>query len=195
MKERNRRAIIEAAGELATARGMGAFTVAELADRAGTSRRSIFNHFPSADDAVYAYLTSCIDPLIARLGSLPQSFSSIDGLVLRIEEIVRGDDAYEILHHVGSVLSTDPRRPGTVLWASQLIDQVSGQLGDVIRRQLPNHDPIDVRLVSHALISAIQTSQTIWFQSGPTDHTREEWTDLLLRSLELVRIGCRSLDR
>lgn len=194
VKERNRRAIIEAAGELASTRGMGGFTVVELAERAGTSRRSIFNHFRSADDAVYSYLTSRIDPLIAALDALPQRFDSIDELILRFEELARSDAAYEILHHVGEVLARDHRRPDTVLWASELVDQTSHQLAAVIHRRLPNLSQVDVQLVSHSVISAIQASQTVWANAVPVADSREDWTRLLIRAFELVRIGHSVLD-
>ncbi len=193
VKERNRRAIISAAGELASTRGMGSFTVAELAERAGTSRRSIFNHFPTVDDAVYAYLTSCIDPLIATLGALPHSFTSLDELIIRFEEMARSEEAYTILHHVGDVLSRDSRCTDTVLWASQIVDQTAGLLSDVVGNQLPSIDRRDVELISHALISAVQTSQTLWFRDYPNERTREEWSALLIRALELVRVGHRAL--
>ena len=195
VKERNRRAIIEAAGELASTRGMGAFTVVELAERAGTSRRSIFNHFRSADDAVYAYLTTRIDPLIAALDTLPQKFDSIDELIARFQELAQSDQAYDILQHVGEVLARDSRLPDTVLWASQLVDQTSQHLGSVIHRQLSDLSRVDVQLVSHAIISAVQAAQTVWVDSDPSTHGRTEWTSVLNRALELVRIGHRALDR
>ena len=195
VKERNRRAIIEAAGELASTRGMGSFTVVELAERAGTSRRSIFNHFRSADDAVYAYLTSCIDPLIASLDDLPQRFDSIDELIRRFQELALSDEAYDILHHVGEVLARDSRRPDTVLWASQLVDQTSHHLGEAIHRQLPDLSRTDIQLVSHAIISAVQASQTLWVNTDSPQHSREDWSNLLHRALELIRIGHRALDR
>ncbi|WP_414672704.1 TetR/AcrR family transcriptional regulator, partial [Kocuria sp. UBA1838] len=61
---RNRRAIIAAAGELATELGTDRVTVNELAARAGVSRRTIFNHFPSAQDAVFEYLSELVAGLI-----------------------------------------------------------------------------------------------------------------------------------
>ena len=48
VKYHNRRAIIDAAAALAAERGLGRFTVNDLADRAGVSRRTIFNYFASA---------------------------------------------------------------------------------------------------------------------------------------------------
>lgn len=189
VKERNRRAIIAAAGELATARGMGGFTASELAERAGTSRRSIFNHFPSTDDAVYAYLTAQINPLIDHLG---ENLHSIDDLVRRAETVMQGDEAFAIISHIGHVLSHDDQRPATALWASELIDQVAGQLGSMIGRAM-NIDPVDIRFVSNAVIAAVQTAHTIWLTEG--DPTRGRWNTLVFRALELVRTGHSSLDR
>ncbi|WP_182353369.1 TetR family transcriptional regulator [Flaviflexus huanghaiensis] len=190
VKEKNRRAIIAAAGELATSRGIGNFTAAELADRAGVSRRSIFNHFPSTADAVHAYLTARIDPILGHLAAL--NLGSVDDLIHSAVEILQGDEAFAIISHIGEVLSRDQQKSDTVLWASDLVDQVACQLGEVIGHAM-DIDPIDIHFVSNAIISAVQTAHAIWLSRD--DPSRARWNSLVARALELIRTGHRSLDR
>ena len=51
-KAENRIAIVEAAESLILERGYGALNAEALAERAGVSRRTIFNHFASVDDVL-----------------------------------------------------------------------------------------------------------------------------------------------
>ena len=70
---RNRRAIIAAAGELTAELGTEGVSVNGLAERAGVSRRTIFNHFPSAQDAAFEYLSELVTELIDTvLDDLPE---------------------------------------------------------------------------------------------------------------------------
>ena len=51
-KAATRRAIAEAALALLRARGVGRFTVEDIASAAGVSRRTFFNYFPSREAAL-----------------------------------------------------------------------------------------------------------------------------------------------
>jgi len=186
VKHRNRRAIMAAAGELASSRGMGSFTVAELAEAAGTSRRSIFNHFPSADSAVYAYLTSQIEVLIEGIQDNLSEVESADDFSVA----VNSDLSYALLGHVTSVLSSDPRRADTLTWASQIIDDSSQILTRVFEHYVPSLGETDRVLLSHSIISAIQTAQALWAHRYPTDPgNRADWEALNTRALNIVRYG------
>ena len=190
VKERNRQAIIDAAGELASTRGIGSFTAVDLAERAGTSRRSIFNHFHSADDAVYAYLSQCLEGLFERASNIGESTGSADDLISYLQRTVLLDESYEILEHISAVISTDARRSGTLAWASQIIERAANVLADAVRHAVPNVSDVDAHLLSHTIISAIQTAQALWVNmSEEHKGSREEWNSLHHRALELVRIG------
>ena len=51
-KKRTRAALIERAQTLTVQHGLSGFTVEELCDQVGVSRRTFFNYFPTKDDAV-----------------------------------------------------------------------------------------------------------------------------------------------
>ena len=48
-KRETRAALVDAAIEIARAEGLGALTADAVADRAGVSRRTFFNYFPTTD--------------------------------------------------------------------------------------------------------------------------------------------------
>lgn len=190
VKERNRRAIVAAAGELASTRGMGNFTVAELADAAGTSRRSIFNHSHTADSAVYAYLTSLIEDLIDRIEDIFDDIDSVDDFLTQLGEALNSDLSFRYLGHVTEVLSTDPRHMNTLSWSSQIIEESSEILDRVLRTYVPSLNPVDGVFLAHAIISAIQTAQSIWAHGTLVDSgSRSHWEALNKRALDNVRHG------
>jgi AcrR family transcriptional regulator len=61
--------ILAAAHELFGARGINATGVAELCEAAHVSKRTLYQHFPSKDDVVVAYLGECEDDRRERLVS------------------------------------------------------------------------------------------------------------------------------
>lgn len=66
LKWHNRRAIVQAAAELARENGVEGFTVNDLAEAAGVSRRTVFNHFSGVEDAVQASFLDAISGLYAE---------------------------------------------------------------------------------------------------------------------------------
>jgi AcrR family transcriptional regulator len=61
--------ILAAAHELFRARGINPTGVAELCEAAHVSKRTLYQHFPSKDDVVVAYLGECEEDRRARLAS------------------------------------------------------------------------------------------------------------------------------
>ncbi len=66
-KARKRRRIVDAARELLAERAGTDFSVEEVAERAGLSRRTIFNYFPSVDDLLVEVGTEMLGGLVATL--------------------------------------------------------------------------------------------------------------------------------
>ncbi len=70
-KAATRDAIAASALELLRAKGMGEFTVDDVADAAGVSRRTFFNYFSSAEAAIASYTQSYLDNVLAELLARP----------------------------------------------------------------------------------------------------------------------------
>ncbi|WP_082470185.1 MULTISPECIES: TetR/AcrR family transcriptional regulator [Micrococcales] len=80
-RQATRQAILDAAEEIVVTAGLGSLTSRRLAERAGTSERTVFNHFSNLDDVILArvssYLTRILDapevPVGIEPAELPQA--------------------------------------------------------------------------------------------------------------------------
>ena len=99
-KWRNRRAIVGAAAQLTAEHGIDGFSVESLAERAGVSRRTIFNHFSSVDEAIFASFASKVDQLYEEvekaLGGEP--FATLSEACLAFTAALRSVDILTPVH-------------------------------------------------------------------------------------------------
>lgn len=80
-REATRQAILDAAEEIVVDAGLDSLTSRRLAERAGTSERTVFNHFSNLDEVILArvssYLTRILDapevPVGIELAELPRA--------------------------------------------------------------------------------------------------------------------------
>ncbi len=76
-----RRAIAEAALTLARRQGAGAFTVDQIAAGAGVSRRTFFNYFHSAEEALNVSTESFLELAISRFAERPADEPLLDAMI------------------------------------------------------------------------------------------------------------------
>ena len=69
-KQQTREAIAAAAFDLFTERGFDGVTVAEVARRADVSEATVFNHFPTKEDLIYARLEAFETALLEAIRPL-----------------------------------------------------------------------------------------------------------------------------
>lgn len=84
-----RRAIADAAFDLALSVGPGSFTVDQIAERAGVSRRTFFNYFHSAEDALTVRTDGFLDLALQVFGRMPQDEPLFDSIVRAFTETTR----------------------------------------------------------------------------------------------------------
>jgi AcrR family transcriptional regulator len=84
-----RRSIADAAFDLARSVGPGAFTVDQIAERAGVSRRTFFNYFPSAEDALTVRMDGFLQLALEVFGTLPQDEPLFDSVITAFTETTR----------------------------------------------------------------------------------------------------------
>src|SRR5436309_16139985 len=70
-KQQTREALARAGMELFVERGYDATTLAEIAEAAGVSTRTIFAYFPSKEDILFASFQTMRDALARRLADRP----------------------------------------------------------------------------------------------------------------------------
>lgn len=84
-----RRAIADAAFDLARSVGPGSFTVDQIAERAGVSRRTFFNYFHSAEDALTVRMDGFLDVAIGVFADLPHEEPLFDSMIRSFTETTR----------------------------------------------------------------------------------------------------------
>lgn len=199
LKDRHRRAIVEAAAALMEEHAGQRFTVDELAERADVARRTVFNHFPSLDEVVAAVSASVLEPVL-------------DGLVAGMTGAPT-EDAGTMFDELAAVLrSTDLVTPMT--WLTRALAPVDDEspvraglllrgfsdLGDRMTAALaarhPAADVLDVQLLVSSLMSGLVVLHRHWWAlaaAADDAASRRVWAELLERLLDTVRTGYRPL--
>jgi AcrR family transcriptional regulator len=110
-RERTRREIADAAGQLFIEKGYAATTVRDIAEAADVSTRTFFRYFPSKDDVITAIASSTMDDTIDRLGEhrrgvdlLTALRQMLDASVARVEEDPESALAFQLMLRESPVL-------------------------------------------------------------------------------------------
>lgn len=81
-----RRAIADAAFDLARSAGPGGFTADQIAERAGVSRRTFFNYFHSAEDALTVRIDGFLELVISVFSQAPEDEPLFDSVIRSFSE-------------------------------------------------------------------------------------------------------------
>lgn len=196
IKDRHRGAILGAASALLEERGGPRFNVDELADRAGISRRTVFNHFASVDEIV---LTLCddvldviIDDFIATVAALPPGDGSRSSMFDEISDCLQTADIPSVIANMEGILG----EPGSdesrerMLSGRAFTRAADRLLAEVMRRN-PGADPLEAELLVGTLMNGVIVVVNHWIaQVGIRldDTGRAAWQSLL----DTLLIGVRS---
>ena len=192
---RNRRAIVAAAGELTAELGTAGVSVNGLAERAGVSRRTIFNHFPSAQDAAFEYLSELVTELIDTvLDDLPEPTepgTASLGEVYR--QLIGALRARVLIGDLQPVFSVDVQETQAAsLWGYRVTRTAVERLNEVLRERLPQYTPFQTHLVATTLINSLAECLDEWLArtGGVLDERgRQTWDELLSTALEVLGRG------
>ena len=100
-KRQTRAALVEAAERLFRARGYDGVTVAEIAAEAGVSVKTLFVHFRSKEDLLFADEDTLLDHLVAAIRDRAAGVSPLDALAAVLtEEIDAAQDDLESFHRM-----------------------------------------------------------------------------------------------
>lgn len=201
VKRRHRRAILTAAAELMDTTGGTAFSVDELADRAGVSRRTVFNHFGSLDDVVAQVSANVLSELVDNLAAAapPEALPPGATLLDEVDEVVRSTDLVTPMAYLTRTLGgEDPQSPFQDRLLTQAIEQVGTGLVEVLRRRHPDAELLDLQLlVSSVTAGVIVLHQHWWQRTGAVDSpsSRTVWNELLTHLFTQLRSGFTATTR
>ena len=80
-KTATRRAIADATLGLVRSKGAGQFTIDDIAEAAGISRRTFFNYFPSTSAALNVAMEDFLDGVLGHFQARPQNENIVDSML------------------------------------------------------------------------------------------------------------------
>jgi AcrR family transcriptional regulator len=195
-RESNRRAILDAALELVASKGLGAFSSQELAEAAGVSRRTIFNHFPSVAAAIRAAFVDLVSSEVrASIGLLLGQVGEGASLGRVFDAMTKSLESFET-PRVYIVLSR--RIPGGLgnaedyVFSAAVYDAAFRTLGTAIVERQPHLDPESVYVMVGCFLNAVNVAERFWgVRAGPkpTSADIEDLRAAAVRALTQIRSG------
>ena len=167
--ERSRRAILDAAGKLATVEGLEGLTIGRLADHIGMSKSGLYAHFGSKEELQLAtvgaaeevFEADVVRPALDAAGGLPRLEALCERFLSHVERGVFPGGCF-----FSSVLSEFDTRPGRVR------ERVAAYIGDwaarlhtelVAAQRSGDLDPeLDPDQVVFEIQSALLLANTLW---------------------------------
>jgi AcrR family transcriptional regulator len=105
-KRATREAIARAGVELFVERGYDETTLAEIAEAAGVSTRTIFAYFPGKEDILFATVQTMCDALVRALEERPAGTDALSAL--REFILSTAHEKTELDHKLGQMIASDP---------------------------------------------------------------------------------------
>jgi AcrR family transcriptional regulator len=190
LRERKRaatRAAITAAARALTAeRGLNGYTVEEVCERAGISRRTFFNYFPTKEDAIIGHADDDIPTdVIAEFieggassppgGISPTLFQDLVRLSLRLSEDMAGSE-----EETRQLIAVVKKEPQLILRIIGITEQREAQFArDVARREGVAADHPVVQMAVVLLGTIARKSSMAYFSDGNT----RPYRDLLMENI------------
>ncbi|MBT2514082.1 TetR family transcriptional regulator [Arthrobacter sp. ISL-30] len=175
-KAATRQAIADAALALLRAKGAGAFTVEDIAEGAGVSRRTFFNYFPTLEAALASVVDSFLEHALIEFRKRPADESVLESAraaLMALADPMAAAPMAELFS-----LTQDNR----VLARSELEawDNCTSKVIDAVRERLGSDtDELYLRALAGSVISCGKAAMTVWFEAcGP---------DLSPASLSILR--------
>ncbi|MDR1799831.1 MAG: TetR/AcrR family transcriptional regulator [Bifidobacteriaceae bacterium] len=175
-KVANHRALIEAAIRLSEERGLGRFTADELAAAAGVSRRTVFNHFDSVDQAVYEALFSGMEEILRQavtaMHHLPPETDRLGQAFDFLERAILALDLRPAFQRLSQLLAEGADTDLTfMVWQRTVMQQIGEELSDAIVQAAPRLDRFEVTVMAGSALAACAIAYTEWASAPDVDGT------------------------
>lgn len=191
-KAATRQAITDAALELLRARGPGNFTVEDIAEAAGISRRTFFNYFSTTDAALASIVHGFLDNAIQQLRLRPADEPLLESAQAALMALA-DPKAVAPLAELFTLTQQSPLMAHTELEAW---DHCRGQVFAVARERLAGtpggQDELYVHALAGSVISCGKAAMEVWFSRRGPDLSAEslaELRQLLIDVMALLGTG------
>jgi AcrR family transcriptional regulator len=191
-KAATRESIVEATVQLARERGLGEFTVEDIADAAGVSRRTFFNYFSSADEALAAPTFGFLDAALERFRDRPRGEPLLESA---IQILLALADNKLIEPMAQSFLVSHGHDPVT-RFQLQAFDECSDKIVAAIReREGDALDAIYVHSLAGCVMSCGKAALEVWLAERGGDLSPSSLSrlrELLVTSFEHLKSGFKT---
>lgn len=185
---RTREAIASAALDLATEDPTRRLTAELIAERAGVSRRTFFNYFPSVDAAVFAPVQRLLHVAVEHLDRVPRETPLGETLVRAITSAAE-DEPLDRLGRCAHIGSRMPQFQGSEL---EQWDAAEALLSETFAKRYPGLDRFTVQCLVGAVIGVARAAIHEWDRrtdGRPSAANATLLHDLLTDSLRHVANG------
>lgn len=188
-KAATREAIADAALGLLRSKGLGGFTVEEIADAAGISRRTFFNYFPSAEAAIASITESFLDTAITQFLNRPDGEPLLESAQQAL--IALADPMH--LAATAEVFSLTRNEPQMSRFQLEAWDNCTLRVIDAARHRLgPDPDELYLRSLVGSVMACGRAAMDVWFSRyGPdvSPASLKNLRQLLIDSIGHLRDG------
>lgn len=157
MRAQNRDAIASAAADLVLRVGPSRLTVDELADRAGVSRRTVFNHFSSIEEAAFARVNDNFDRLVEDFApdsaGTPETMST--SVSQALTEFVLRADVLEVIRDSVATAGQMVDRQGMDTWGQASIERMIHRLVAIVESLYPQAPAMHIHILCRVLVQTI----------------------------------------
>lgn len=186
-KDATRRALAERALALALTSGYSGFTIAELVEDVGVSRRTFSNYFASKAEAVAAVTDGWLDDVLDAIRDAPARASLVDILQRALTAVAQ--EGVERWGALQALADTEPELQAQMLASDEAIADLAAR--EVALRVGCDVDDIRVRLIARFAVTAGREVLCQWAALG-ADATDARLADLLTAAFSIL--NPRALD-
>ncbi len=186
-RDETRRSLAAAAYGIVRDEGVDALTAEAVADRAGVSRRTFFNYFPSVDSVLTASIAEFFDSIGARLAARPVDEDVLDSAVA----VITDPSDVDLLERIAVIaraaeVSTHARGLCLVELNAWLEDGLEHWLRD---RMPVGTDDLRIATTASTLVGAAEAAFRVWARAAAAGVEAPVLRDVLASALDLVRTG------
>jgi AcrR family transcriptional regulator len=183
-----RRAIAEAALTLARSRGAGAFTVDQIAAGAGVSRRTFFNYFHSAEEALNVTTESFLERAIASFSARPADEPLPDAMIAALAETAK----VQSLAVHGELFRMAAGNPELLRAQLHAWERAETRIVEAVTDRLKGaSSPLYISALVGSVLSCAKAALQDWAADSPVpdDDAGSALEERMVRALSMLRDG------
>lgn len=165
-KRETRAALVDAALEISRVSGVEALSADAIADRAGVSRRTFFNYFPTTEAVLSVPATDFVARALAAFDERPLDEPVPEAAVEALTQGVVPGELHQLVEVM--VLCRDTRPAMTV--ERQVWDYAEGRMAESLGRRLPEDTPpLHVHVQAAMIMAAGRVAVDAWADEQHVD--------------------------